>query len=488
MNHKTRIVFVLLAAMALVISSVGAAAGAKPTVASSGNVFTVYPTGVDDTENILQAFELAKAAGPGSTVLLAPGNFKTQKIKTWDFDGYFKGSGEGVTVIDTFADQECGEIEALFLFFRGYARVSDLTIHITPPSVCANGSQFPAIVFINDPHDPATDCDVQKTELVSASVDRVTIHGDWNISYGIVFGGTGTWDVPECRYNLKYAQGEFRLTRTTITGVGIAVNPWALINSRITIGGSANMVNLFDEVWLGIWANDHSGSASEISYNTMPHVYGVGFETLQGGGWWYPYLQSASTFNIHHNDITVFENSDAMHLWDFDNFDGPWYPRQGKTLVANVHHNRFTLNLDYDWAVWGEWLDGAEIHHNTVVGTSNFAMAFGYWGPTRQVKIMDNDLHNYVSTSDPYKIFLNWGTEDYRVTVDEEDSVLDIGTNNTVNEKIKKGQFAFDAAFVEMMNQKMAVGKEFMPLSPRYQVLPLLAPVNYLYMPVVQAK
>ncbi len=92
------------------------------------------------------------------------------------------------------------------------------------------------------------------------------------------------------------------------------------------------MANLIDGVWIGIWANDHSGGTFEVSYNTMPHVYGVGYETMQGGGWWYPYLLSASTFNIHHNDITVFENCDAIHLWDFDNFDGSWYPLPGKDL------------------------------------------------------------------------------------------------------------------------------------------------------------
>jgi hypothetical protein len=496
MKHKTRIVFVALAALALVISAFGAAAGAKPDMVSSGNVFTVYPTGVDDTQNIMEAFELAKAAGPGSTVLLAPGNFKTRLMDIWDFDGYFKGSGEGVTFLDTFADQDCQAwIDAGhgydFIHFRhGYPRISDLTIHLTPPSMCQDGSVINVISIGNLQHNPDTDCDVQKIELVSGSVDRVTIQGDWNINYAISMGGTLTWDVPGCQHPYKFAQGEFRVTRTTITGAPVAVTPFATINSQITIGGSLDMSNLFDGVWYGIWANDHSGSAFEVSYNTMPHVYGVGFETLQGGGWWYPYLESASTFNIHHNDFTVFE-VDAIHLFDFDNFDGSeygWYPRQGKTLIANVHHNRFTLNLGYAWAMWGEWLEDAQIHHNTVEGTSNFAMAFGYWGPTRQVKIMENDLHGYVSTSDPYKIFLNWGTEDYRVTVDEEDSVLDIGTNNTVNEKINKGQFGFDAAFVEMMNQKMTVGKEFMPWDPRYQALPLLAPVNYLYIPVVQAK
>ncbi len=67
--------------------------------------------------------------------------------------------------------------------------------------------------------------------------------------------------------------------------------------------------------------------------------------------------------------------------------------------------------------MWGEGLEGAEIHQNTVVGNSDYAMAFGYWGLTSGLKIMKNDLHDYVSTSDPYKILLGPDTENYKVRV-----------------------------------------------------------------------
>ncbi len=496
MNHKTRIVFLVLAALALVISFFGAADGAKPTVASSGSVFTVYPTGVDDTQNIRQAFELAKAAGPGSTVLLAPGNFKTRMIEIRDYDGNFKGSGQNVTFVDTFENQECqawweaGNDISLFSFKRGYGRVSDMTIHITPASPCqpSDETTIRALTFIPTRFNPATDCESQQIGQVSGSVERVTIQGEGNVEYGIAFWGGADWSIPDCQYNYKYAQGEFRVSKTIIRNVGTAaISPWATIDSRITIGGSEEDANTLDGAYFGIWANDHSGSTLDISHNRIDHVV-IGFQTLQDGDWWHPHLVSPATYNIHHNDISVYENGNAIELLDFDNFDGPWYPRIGPMIIANVHHNHFTLNLDYSWAVWGEWLDGAVIHQNTVDGNSNYAMGFGFWGPTLGLKIMNNDLHAFVSTSEPYKIILGPGTENYKVRVDEEDSVLDLGTNNTVNEKIKRGQFGFDAAFVEMMNQKMMMGNQYMPLDRRYQALPLLAPVNYLYLPVVQAK
>ncbi len=166
-----------------------------------------------------------------------------------------------------------------------------------------------------------------------------------------------------------------------------------------------------------------------------------------------------------------------------------FYPPQGAHIKANIHHNHMVNYPDYAFAVWGEWVDDVIVHQNTVEGNSQFGLVFGWWGLSYNGKIMENDLSNYTSISDPFKeIGLGPGTENYKVTVYEEDSVLDLGTNNTVNERPRRGQFGYDAAFIEMMNQKMMLGKEFMPWSPRYQVLPLLAPVNYLYLPAVQAK
>jgi len=507
MNHKTRIVFVVLAALALIISSFGAAAGAKPTIASSGNVFTVYPTGMDDTENIMEAFELAKSAGPGSTVLLAPGNFKTHLMEIWDFDGYFKGSGEGVTVIDTFPDQECqGLVDAnrwpgLFMFFRGYPRVSDLKIHITPANPCLEynfplgGPDFNitwiiGIEIVASPFNPLTDCMILQKESVRGLVERVTIEAEpwdvyeqWTLWGGLWFGGLGS-TLPtideECPNRQKFGTGDFMIRNTTIRNTIFGLSPNNLADSNLQISDC-----FLDGNASGIPVNDLSGSELEISNNVL-EAGGAGIVIAIGAANSIPYIAAPSAFNIHHNEFNTF--GDSIELFDYDKIE-IFYPPQGSHIKANIHHNHMVIYPDYANAVWGELVDDVIVHQNTVEGNSQFGLAFGWWGPSLNGRIMGNDLHNYTSIIDPFKkIGLNVGTENYKVTVDEEDSVLDLGTNNTVNEKVKRGQFGYDAAFVEMMNQKMAMGKEFMPWSPRYQVLPLLAPVNYLYMPVVQAK
>jgi hypothetical protein len=64
---------------------------------SHGAVITVNPTGEDDTQILTDAFEEAKAAGPGSVVKLAEGTFRIGFIEVRDFNGYFVGAGREKT-------------------------------------------------------------------------------------------------------------------------------------------------------------------------------------------------------------------------------------------------------------------------------------------------------------------------------------------------------------------------------------------------------
>ena len=87
----------LLVFIALVIGLLGLFAA--PALASS-KTFYVHPSGSSDTHNIQAAFNAAVKAGPGSTVQLTAGHFYTNTVLVKNFDGYFKGAGEGKTTID----------------------------------------------------------------------------------------------------------------------------------------------------------------------------------------------------------------------------------------------------------------------------------------------------------------------------------------------------------------------------------------------------
>ncbi len=122
----------------------------------TGPVFKVYPTGVDDTENLVQAFASAKASGPGAVVQLLEGQYTIGMIEVREFDGTFRGAGKGKTIISNLPDLPCNEYWAidncpfLMQFVGGNVSVSELTFHINDGIPCADSELSPWHDYFGD--------------------------------------------------------------------------------------------------------------------------------------------------------------------------------------------------------------------------------------------------------------------------------------------------------------------------------------------------
>jgi hypothetical protein len=455
MNNKTfvRSILYFLVALMLVMNNTGVSASPAETL--TGKVFTVSPTGVDDTANILHAFDQAKAAGVGSTVRLTAGNFRIRIMEVWDFDGYFKGAGQGATIIDTFADQDCqsevnnNQWPVLLHFIRGHLRVSDLSFHITPAAPCqpywmpwAGPDTYIDILAVTASHwNSQTDCAEIQKEKVSASLNRVTIEGEngdpdqFNVAMGIFLGGNTAINAgADCVYTSKFGQGTFQLTDATFRKVSFASSWYGIYNSLVVVSN-----NSFDAMNnQAIYFGDSSGSVVEVSNNRMVNITGLGVLLAQFGSPTKPFLQKATIFNIHNNDFSIVGEGNGVVTWDYDNLGAPYtgYPSTGKRAVLNLWNNHFTLNPANVWGIWLEGVDDAFILNNQFKGSSAPAFIAGFWGPTRRAKIAGNNLSKYsLADGSPYKIVLEAGTENYIVSGVPTEAVNDLGTNNWINGK-----------------------------------------------------
>ena len=475
-----------LAVLMLVLNANAVSANSPVYVKQTGNVITVSPTGTDDTANFQQAFALAKAAGTGSTVRLSAGNFRIRWMEVKDFDGYFKGAGQTATVIDTFADQDCQPMvdvdqwPSLLQFTRGYPRISNLGFHITPTAPCKvypldtwspgwRGSFIHVLSITASPWNSQTDCAKIQKEKVSASVTNVTIQGEdgarWNgetdpffsnVFGGIGVGGTTTmhaWDGV-CVYQSKFGQGVFRLADNTFRKVTNGVMPYGVYNSAVVLSG-----NTFDTLQAtAILTSDDSGSVFEMSHNRMQTIGGSAIFIWQGGTPTKPFIQTASVFNIHDNDISAFGQGNGLVAWDLDNLGTPYagYPSTGKRAVLIVRDNRFTLDPSNVWGIWLEGIDDGLILNNKFSGNSLAAIEAGRWGPTHHGMIIGNELSHYIrSDSSPYKIELQAGTENYIVTGVPAEDVLDLGTNNLIGGTKIQVRSMTNQALGAVLDQKM---------------------------------
>ncbi len=122
---KKFIISVLL--VALLIPSMVVFSSDNPQYDEMNNIVTLYPTGIDDTENLILAFQTVIEGGPGGTVQLVEGEFViSEEIVVVNFDGYFKGAGMHKTVLKNKYTEEWPhrtekffpEVASLFLFYQ----------------------------------------------------------------------------------------------------------------------------------------------------------------------------------------------------------------------------------------------------------------------------------------------------------------------------------------------------------------------------------
>lgn len=107
------------------------------TLKCTGSVITVSPTGIDDTQNLLDAFDLAKTKGCRAVVKLMSGTFYLDMIEIHEFCGTFAGSGKGTTIVTNLPDINPDEViaakklPALIAFIGGNVTVSDMSVRMS---------------------------------------------------------------------------------------------------------------------------------------------------------------------------------------------------------------------------------------------------------------------------------------------------------------------------------------------------------------------
>jgi hypothetical protein len=186
--------------------------------------------------------------------------------------------------------------------------------------------------------------------------------------------------------------------------------------------------------------DDASDSDFEFSYNRMTRIHGTAVFLIQGGQSQKPSIPKASKFTYQNNDIKVVGNGNGFILIDIDNLGNlDFYPSTGsrvKAVVKNNNLSNLNVPLDMGGGIQLEGLDDPQIINNKITGSGGLAIIAGTWGPTRRGLIQDNNLSGFKpSNGSPYKILLDWGTQNYRVTGVPVEAVDDNGTNNLIGDK-----------------------------------------------------
>lgn len=306
----------------------------------ANNVITVAPTGADDTANLQAALDAAVAAGPGSTVRLAPGTFFVSRVvEVAGFQGSLVGSGRDATVVTALPDLPCAEQAerdswpSLFKFREGDMHLADLSFEITETEPCdewVHGLQgFPrhdlgAIVHIaGRPIDGTFDCANPAVDFANSTTENVGFRGpgDGSVHDALGIGGENVLSEQlseQCPLRAKPLSGSHTVAGSSFEKVLVGVDVSSLIDSTVLIGGEPAKKNTFDDTGVAYATLlSTSNSTVEFSHNDVRRVHNFGAVVLQGteAEFGYP-LPSPSRYVVRHNSIHAIDIADGVAAED----------------------------------------------------------------------------------------------------------------------------------------------------------------------------
>ncbi len=283
---------VLLASLALLFIFTGAAAQAftcdSTYVKQKGTVLYVLPTGVDDTAHIQCALDYAAALGPGVTVQLSEGTYKTAQLFIEGFSGTIRGVSQAATIVRNLDTP--------------LPMLNPDTFRQSPPS---RENPYPTLLMILG------------KDVVLSDLTIEVIGAEPVSSYDLA-----DWGVPDARFlhAVITAMGsniQVRAERLQVAGSGCRVFPGGNVLAGIDFWtwdkeplSSASRLSVTDSVFAGSCTGttimDFLDGAVNVRGNVFKDsvIYGFNFSDV-----------SASTFEARQNE---FQSRFGFMIWPGD--------------------------------------------------------------------------------------------------------------------------------------------------------------------------
>jgi hypothetical protein len=435
----------LLAGLCILVLAGGcASAAASP---SPTTVTVPVPNGSDDTGAIQDALDACVKHGPGCTIELQAGTYKTRQVVATNFRGTFKGAGQDQTIIEALPDLPvnvpdfvfAGECmpntttclwPSLVIFVDGDIGVSDLAIHVTAtgghataPWVIGGSTLTSLVDALRFMGQHPTNVVVDRVAIEGRRDDANAGFGGYNLVNGILYAG----ELPRSSTPFDYYPlgGSLIVRNSSFTSLNDGGFADGFLESvHVTIGGSSSTGNHFEDVNAGIDLETAQGSTFDVSYNTSS----AALVSMSMEPWQPAFVPSSpSTYEIHDNTFVsandvrskgIVVQDDPAHRW----------------IQAKITHNAITLGGQRTEGIAVHDAAGTAISDNSITGTTGDARAVSLWGATKG-SVTGNDLTGLAADPkvSPSQIYLDPATAETQVACSSpSNTVFDEGTGNTL--------------------------------------------------------
>lgn len=411
----------------------------------TGEVFIVGPNGIDDTPALCQAFEEAKAAGPGSVVQLVEGEYHVGYMEIFDFYGSLMGAGKDKTLITIMPGMNLDEVFARHVihsqvkFIGGDVHLSHFTMQ-TPEGQISVGWPYKGHIYslLNFSSFSAIYELGNESRSINVVIDNVNFRGH------ILEGGPGyvkgyncmiavragfdcfpnTWSgppVPREKIDFKITNCEFD---TFCYGLGLE----GMKDSRLIIGEKDNG-NIFNnlDVLGGVWEFRNTEVSIEgNTFNIPAFSSGLYLDDYA----YYAILKNepsgkATVFNVQNNNFNMTHSEFALYLRNLRTRTNPLEP----ATLYQVKNNLFNMTDGYEWGIISLYTKGVVIRNNRFTGHGDLALYLVNYSQNGLV------LGNNFSTAEfGWAVaYLTASTRDWTfVGGNIGDKVIDNGTNNII--------------------------------------------------------
>ncbi|MDF1570916.1 MAG: hypothetical protein RQ743_12565 [Bacteroidales bacterium] len=415
--------------------------GIDLTKAISQAVFTVEPTGFDDTENLKNAFAEAVDAGPGAVVQLVEGEYFLGFLEIRNFYGTMEGAGKTKTIITAMNNLDMQALWDLNLhgdlvkFVGGDVRLSHFTIQTPPGKISVTGSPKGHIrSLVNFSATNAVYEAGNENRSINVTVDNVSFKGQF------IEGGPGYNHGYNCFFGLRtgydYFSGsdiarekiDFKITNSEINTFVYGLVLESMKNSKLIVG-EKNKGNVFSNLDQsgGVWESRNMEILIEGNTFNVPE-YSWGFDLSD-----YPYYgvlkdepETETTLcNIQNN---VFNLPYAEYGIYIRNQRHYFYPNE-KPVAYQIRNNQFNMTDGYPWGIV------TQVTKDMVIRNNKFS---GYGYQALYLTLLSEGglvLGNNFSTAEfsSAAIFLNANTSNWTVVGGMiKDRVINLGVNNVI--------------------------------------------------------
>lgn len=412
-------------------------------------VILVTPNGVDDTENLLAAFDKAIQSGRGSVVKLAGGEFHVGYMEVYDFYGSLVGAGKSKTIITVLPGMNLDELFAqnklhcMVKFIGGDVQLKNFTIQTPPGLLSTGGPGYGHIYTLMNFSSFNPDYGFgDASRSINVVIDNVSFKGQWveeggvpgytGYSYNCYFGVRAGFDyfpvsaVPDVP--LPRERIDFKITNCDFNTFVYGIVLEGTMNSRLTVGEKyrGNVFNNIDQQ-VGVWESRNAFVRMEGNTFNIPE-YGYGMD-LDDWPYYSIFRDEPSTrpafFDVQYNIFNMNTSEYAMLLRNYRTYTNPEEP----AAIYQVKNNIFRMTAGYEWGIFSLYTKGVMIFGNKFTGYGDLGLYFANYSQKGLV------LWNLFSTAqfETAVARLTPSTKDFTL-IGSKDSgcVINLGTNNKI--------------------------------------------------------